>query len=301
MTNANKATVLILGGAGFIGGYLTNTLSKSGYQVRIPTRNRERAKAHLIVLPNVEVIQTDISNMETFDSLFEGIDIVINCVGILHENQKNDFKKFHTTLVDRVVAGCNSQKVKHLIHLSALKASSSGPSAYLRSKADGESIIQSKLNSTTDKNIIRPSVVFGPGDSFLTMFAELANWLPLIPLAKPNAKFQPVFVGDLVQSILSCVDGIEKRTVIDLCGPKQYELIELVRYATSFSRFNPIIIPLPEWASYAQARVFELIRLKLISTDNLSSMSVDNTCDTPSDGSRKTIESIAPSYLSRAS
>jgi NADH dehydrogenase len=301
MTNAHKTTVLILGGAGFIGGYVTNALSKSGYHVRIPTRNRERSKPHLIILPNVEVIQTDISTMETFDNLFRGVDIVINCVGILHENQKDDFKRFHSTLVDRIVTGCNSQKVKHLIHLSALKASASGPSAYLRSKAEGENIIQSKLNTTTERNIIRPSVVFGAGDSFLTMFAELAHWLPLIPLAKPKAKFQPVFIGDLVQSVLSCVDGTENRTIIDLCGPKQYELIELVRYAASFSRFNTRIIPLPDWASYAQARVFELVRLKLISTDNLSSMSIDNTCDIPSDKSRKTIESIAPSYLSRVS
>ena len=110
MTNAHKTTVLILGGAGFIGGYVTNALSKSGYHVRIPTRNRERSKPHLIILPNVEVIQTDISTMETFDNLFRGVDIVINCVGILHENQKDDFKRFHSTLVDRIVTGCNSQK-----------------------------------------------------------------------------------------------------------------------------------------------------------------------------------------------
>ena len=297
MNSSNETKVLILGGAGFIGGYLASALSKSGYHVRIPTRNRERAKSHLIILPNVEVIQTDIANMENLDTLFRGIDIVINCIGILHENQKNDFTKFHATLVDHIVTSCNSRKIKHLIHLSALKASTEGPSAYLRSKAEGEDIICKKLNSETVRSIIRPSVVFGAGDSFLTMFAELANWLPLIPLAKPKAKFQPIFIGDLVQSVVSCIDGTEKQATIDLCGPKQYELIELVKYAASFSRFNSKIIPLPDWASYAQARAFELLKIKLITTDNLYSMSVDSTCDTPSNNSRKTIESIAPSYL----
>tara|TARA_E500000081_G_scaffold101009_1_gene102177 strand:+ start:406 stop:1311 length:906 start_codon:yes stop_codon:yes gene_type:complete len=301
MNKSNETKVLILGGSGFIGRYLTNALSKSGYHVRIPTRNREHGKSHLIILPNVEVIQTNISTTQNIDRLFQGIDIVINCVGILHENQKNDFQKFHKTLVDRIVNSCNRQQVTHFIHLSALKASTKGPSAYLRSKAEGENIIRKKLNSKSAWNIIRPSVVFGPGDSFLTMFAELANWLPLIPLAKPKAKFQPVFVGDLVQSILDCINGTEKQITIDLCGPKQYELIELVRYAASHSRFKSKIIPLPDWASYAQARAFELLKLKLITTDNLASMSVDSTCDTPSDKSLKTIESIAPSYLSKMS
>ncbi|MDC1311187.1 complex I NDUFA9 subunit family protein [Burkholderiales bacterium] len=297
MNNSNETTVLILGGAGFIGGYLASALSKSGYHVRVPTRNRERAKSQLIILPNVEVIQTDVSNIENLDNLFRGIDVVINCIGILHERQENEFTKFHATLVNRIVTSCNSQKIKHFIHLSALKASTAGPSAYLRSKAEGEDIICKTLNNEVTRNIIRPSVVFGAGDSFLTMFAELANWFPLIPLAKPKAKFQPVFVGDLVQVVMNCIDRTKKQTIIDLCGPKQYELIELVRYAASFGRFDSKVIPLPDWASYAQARAFEFLRLKLITTDNLSSMSVDNTCDMPVDSSRKTIESIAPSYL----
>lgn len=299
MNKSNQTTVLILGGAGFIGGYLTEALSRTGYHVRIPTRNRERAKGGLIILQNVELLQTDISKLESLDQLFIGVDVVINCVGILHETRKGDFKKFHAKFVEKVVASCNNQKVNKLIHLSALKASASAPSAYLRSKAEGEQIIADTLHESTPSHILRPSVVFGDGDSFLSMFTKLANWLPLIPLAKPTAKFQPIFVGDLTQAVMNCINGNEKKSLIELGGPRQYELIELVRYATGFGRLSPRIIPLPDWAAQLQARTLELLGLNLITRDNLASMSVDNTCDAASITSYKTIESIGPSYLSQ--
>ena len=299
MNKSNQTTVLILGGAGFIGGYLTEALSRTGYHVRIPTRNRERAKGGLIILQNVELLQTDISKLESLDQLFIGVDVVINCVGIIHETRKGDFKKFHAKFVEKVVASCNNQKVNKLIHLSALKASASAPSAYLRSKAEGEQIIADTLHESTPSHILRPSVVFGDGDSFLSMFTKLANWLPLIPLAKPTAKFQPIFVGDLTQAVMNCINGNEKKSLIELGGPRQYELIELVRYATGFGRLSPRIIPLPDWAAQLQARTLELLGLNLITRDNLASMSVDNTCDAASITSYKTIESIAPSYLSQ--
>ncbi|MDA0237397.1 MAG: complex I NDUFA9 subunit family protein [Proteobacteria bacterium] len=299
MNKYNQTTVLILGGAGFIGGYLAHALSRAGYQVRIPTRNRERTKGGLIILQNVELLQTDISKLDSLDQLFVGVDIVINCVGILHETRKGDFTKFHARFVEKIVSSCNNKKISKLIHLSALKALVSAPSAYLRSKAEGEKIISETLQKSIVSYILRPSVVFGDGDSFLSMFAKLANWLPLIPLAKPTAKFQPIFVGDVTQAVMNCINGDEKRLLLELCGPRQYELIELVRYATAFGRFSPRIIPLPDWAAQLQVRILELLQLNLITRDNLASMSIDNTCDTAVITAYKTIESIAPSYLSQ--
>lgn len=299
MNKSNQKTVLILGGAGFIGSYLCDALSRAGYKVRIPTRNRERSKGGLIILQNVELIQTDISKIENLEPLFVGVDVVINCLGILHETRKGDFVKFHAKFVEDIVSSCNNQKVSKLIHLSALKSSASAPSAYLRSKAAGEKIIAENLHKSIVSHILQPSVVFGDGDSFLSMFAKLANWLPLIPLAKPGAKFQPIFVGDVTQTVMNCIFGDEKKSLIILCGPRQYALIDLVRYATGFGRLSPVIIPLPNWAAYLQARTFELLQINLITRDNLASMSIDSTCeDVASIASRRTIESIAPSYLS---
>ena len=299
MNKSNQKTVLILGGAGFIGSYLCDALSRAGYKVRIPTRNRERSKGGLIILQNVELIQTDISKIENLEPLFVGVDVVINCLGILHEARKGDFVKFHAKFVEDIVSSCNNQKVSKLIHLSALKSSASAPSAYLRSKAAGEKIIAENLDKSIVSHILQPSVVFGDGDSFLSMFAKLANWLPLIPLAKPGAKFQPIFVGDVTQTVMNCIFGDEKKSLIILCGPRQYALIDLVRYATGFGRLSPVIIPLPNWAAYLQARTFELLQINLITRDNLASMSIDSTCeDVASIASRRTIESIAPSYLS---
>ncbi len=297
MHKNTQKTVLILGGAGFVGRYLTEALSTAGFRIRIPTRNRERVKGAFIVLPNVELLQTDITNLENLDSLIKGVDIVVNCLGILHEGEKNDFFKFHEQLVEQIVSSCNKGQVNRFIHISALKCSSSAPSAYLRSKAAGENVITRKLSASTTRHILRPSIIFGNGDSFLTMFAELSKWLPVIPLAMPRAKFQPIFIGDLVQLIMRCVNGSEHRQLIEACGPKQYELIELVNYASTFGRLRPMVVPIPDWAAYLQAITFEALKLNLITRDNLASMSLDNTTDSTDDAFQTSIESIAPTYL----
>ena len=214
-------------------------------------------------------------------------------------NNSNDFFKFHEQLVEQIVSSCNRGKVNRFIHISALKCSSSAPSAYLRSKAAGENVITRKLNAPTAQHILRPSVIFGNGDSFLTMFAELSKWLPFIPLAMPKAKFQPIFVGDLVQLIMRCVNGSEHRQLIEVCGPKQYELIELVNYASTFGRLRPIVLPIPNWAAHLQAMTFEALNLNLITRDNLASMSLDNTTDLTDGAFQTSIESIAPTYLGK--
>tara|TARA_Y100000385_G_scaffold278321_1_gene326444 strand:- start:136 stop:1107 length:972 start_codon:yes stop_codon:yes gene_type:complete len=299
MNKKTQKTVLILGGSGFVGRYLTEALSTAGFRIRIPTRNRERVKGAFIVLPNVELLQTNITKLENLDSLIKGVDIVVNCIGILHESEKNDFFKFHEQLVEQIVSSCNRGKVNRFIHISALKCSSSAPSAYLRSKAAGEHMITSKLNTSTAQHILRPSVIFGNGDSFLTMFAELSKWLPFIPLAMPKAKFQPIFIGDLIQLIMRCVNGSEHRQLIEVCGPKQYELIELVNYASTFGRLRPIVLPIPNWAAYLQAMTFEALNLNLITRDNLASMSLDNTTDSTDGAFQTSIESIAPTYLGK--
>lgn len=302
MVTKHHPKILIIGGSGFLGKHLISTLSKSGYQLRIPTRNRERAKGHIIIIPDTELIQFDLGKNLEFGELFRGIDIVINCLGILHKIKKNDFDRFHIDLVRKIVNYCNKFNVERLIHVSALKASTSAASEYLRSKAHGESVIQRELSEDIKSHILRPSVIFGEDDSFLSMFKKLGDILPVIPLAMPCAKFQPVYVKDVVRCISNCIEGIEPRQEIDLCGPKQYELIELVRYATKFSRYPTVILKLPNLIAFAQAYIFEILKIRLLTRDNLYSMRVDSVGDVSicAEDSRalRAMEEIGPKYLS---
>jgi uncharacterized protein YbjT (DUF2867 family) len=193
--------ILVLGGSGFIGRYIVNQLVARGCRVVVPARRRDHAK-HLIMLPTCEVVQADIHDDAALDRLLSGQHAVINLVGIL-QGSEAQFERAHHALAQRVVAACARLKVARLLHMSALGADAKGPSMYQRSKGRGEAAVRaSKLHWT----VFQPSVVFGVEDRFLNLFAKLAAFAPVLPLAGAEARFQPVWVEDVAQALLRCLE-----------------------------------------------------------------------------------------------
>lgn len=279
--------VCVLGGGGFVGHHLIGLLAARGLYVRVPTRRREDAK-DLIVLPGVEVIETDIHDPDSLRSLLAGMDAVVNLVGILHETAPGDgdslksrrgsFHHAHVALPDKVVQACRAAGVKRLLHMSALGADSNSRSAYQRSKAEGEALVLKAAD--LDVTVFRPSVIFGPGDSFLTMFAQLLKLAPVVPLAGASARFQPVFVGDVARAFADALDKPESfRLAYNLCGPKVYTLAELVRLTARALGMTRFVLPLGNTASYWFARMMELKPgAKIMTRDNHYAMLTDNVC-----------------------
>ena len=296
------ARLCILGGSGFIGRHLCERLSGAGHTLVVPTRRRERAK-HLIMLPTVDVVETDIHRDGELERLFRGADGVINLVGVLHSSRGNpygkEFAKVHVELPRKIVAACATAGVPRLLHMSALKAAPDAPSAYLRSKGDGEAIViqaRGRLAAT----IFRPSVVFGPEDRFLNTFAALQAKLPVMVLACAQAKFQPVFVGDVTAAMVAALDRPESfGRAYDLAGPQVYTLRELVEYAGAASGHPRPVLELDDRMSYVQARILELAPGKLMTADQYYSMRVDSTSSAPLpfDIAPTSLESVAPTYL----
>jgi len=290
--------ILVLGGSGFVGRHLVNRLVGAGWQVVVPTRQRERAK-HLILLPTVDVLEADVHDPLALAQLAAGKDAAVNLVGILNESRRGDFERAHIELPGKLIAACRAAGVARLLHMSALHADAAGPSRYLRSKGEAEALVaQAGLAST----IFRPSVIFGREDSFLNLFARLERRLPVIALACSGARFQPVYVGDVANAFLrSLGDDRTHRKRYALCGPKVYTLRELVAYVGELSGHRRPIVPLGAALGTLQARVLELLPGKLMSRDNLASMQVDSVCDGAFPalfGSPPTaLEAIAPQYL----
>jgi len=261
----------------------------------VPSRHRERAK-HLILLPTVDVVETDVLGPGVLARLAAGKQAVINLVGILH----GDFQRAHVELPQGVVNACRTAGVKRLLHMSALGASRDAPSEYLRSKAMGEAAVLAA--SDLEVTVFRPSVVFGPEDRFLNLFAQLSRFLPVLALACPGAQFQPVYVGDVAQVMAAALG--EKETFgrrFDLCGPRRYTLRELMDYVCAVTGRHRMVVGLPQWASLAQAWLLEHLPGKLMTRDNVRSMEVPNVC---TDASAvvpglvpQALEAIAPSYL----
>jgi NADH dehydrogenase len=287
------SNILIVGGTGFVGSAIARRLAAQGHVLRLATRRRDRAK-HLTMLPTAEVVEADVHDPATLDKLMRGQDAVVSMAGIL----RGDFTRVHAELPRKIATAAKAAGVRRIVHLSSLGAAEDAPSAYYRSKAAGEAALQASGLQVT---IVRPSVVFGEGDSFLSMFARLQRCLPVLPLACPQARMQPVWVEDVAQTIVLCLERPESAgQVYELGGPRVYTLRELVEYVGIVSGRRAAIVGLPDGLAWLQACAMEIVGGPL-TRDNLLSMKKPNICaeapSLPFGLQASALEAIAPEYV----
>jgi len=304
------ARVLLIGGAGFIGSQIAARLGAANRRILVPTRRYERAR-HLLPLPTVEVVEADVNDDAQPRRLASGVDAVINLVGILHGRRGSpwgpEFEAAHVRLPARIAAACADAGVRRLLHMSALGVQAGGeqslPSMYLRSKAAGERAVREA--GALDCTIFRPSVVFGPHDSFLNLFARLQAWLPVMALGRADARFQPVFVGDVAQAFANALDAPSTHgRCYELAGPDVLTLRELVALAGRLAGHPRPVLALPDALGRLQAAALEFAPgPTLMSRDNFDSMEIANVASGPIAaelGVEPTpLAAVAPSYLLR--
>ena len=273
-------TIVVLGGTGFLGTRLVARMIKDGHQVTVLSRDRERHK-HLLVLPGLALENCDVYQEPQLSERFRGKDVVINLIGVRNERGfgGGGFRRAHTELTQHVLLAARSAGVTRLLQVSALKASPEAPSHYLRSKGEAEKLIRDQ-NTALDWTIFRPSVLFGPGDSFLNRFAGLLAAIPLgFPLARPGAKLQPVWVDDVVDALLSCLHGgASSRQTYELGGPQVYTLREVVSLVSSLTGRRRWIIGLPGFLGSLQGFLMNFVPGRPFSSDNYRTLSVDSVC-----------------------
>jgi NADH dehydrogenase len=232
---------------------------------------------------------------------------VVNLVAILH-GRLADFDRVHVGLPQRLARACRSVGVRRVVHVSALGvggvAGGNEPSNYLRTKAAGEAALGA---ASLDLTLLRPSVMFGAEDRFLNLFAQLQALFPFMPLAGADARFQPVWVEDVAEAIVHCLDdpGTIGQT-IECAGPEVFTLAELVRMAGRWSGNERPVVPLPMALGRLQALAMELLPgPPLMSRDNLDSMRLPNVVSGTLPGlaslgiAPRAVGAVAPGYLGR--
>jgi NADH dehydrogenase len=303
------ARVLVLGGSGFVGRALCERLHRAGAQVTVPTRNKAGSARALWPLPRVQLVVADVHAPGTLAQLLPGHDAVVNLVAILHGNER-EFQRVHVDLPRQLAEACAQTGVRRVLHVSALGASAQAPSLYQRSKAAGEAVLQqAQPTGALALTVLRPSVIFGPEDRFLNLFANLQRLLPVMPLAGADARLQPVAVNDVADALLRCLrDPATAGHTFEACGPQVYTLRELVRLAGQYAgirqgRGRPII-GLPNALGYLQALALEMLPGRtLMSRDNLRSLAVDNVASGELPGLEDlgirpaSVASLGPNYL----
>ena len=300
--------VLILGGTGFVGSHVCQKLALLPLRITLPTRRPENAK-HLQSLPTVDVLQADVHDEAALARLLAGHDAVVNLVAILHGTEAA-FNRVHVELPQKLARACQTAGVRRVVHVSALGAALDAPSMYQRSKARGEQVLNASMQAgALDLTLLRPSVIFGAEDKFLNVFAKLQQIFPIIPLAGADTRFQPVWVDDVAQAIVQCLqDPQTAGQTFDLCGPAVMTLRQLVEFSGKASGIRHgqgrPVFGLPLALGRLQAALMSLAPGEpLMSRDNLDSMAVDNITDGRLPGlaalgiTPASVEAVASVYL----
>lgn len=295
--------IAIIGGTGFIGGNLACELARTRRRIRVITRRRERDR-RLLVLPTLELVEADVHSSASLSAALAGCDAVVNMSGVLHTRARpgESFTDVHAALPRKIAEAARFNRIQRVLHMSAVGASADAPSEYLRSKAAGEDALHAEAGGLRITSF-RPSVVFGPQDSFLNLFARLLALSPgIFPLACAHARFAPVYVGDVVAAFIRALDDdTSAGQRYELCGPRIYTLEQLVAYTAQVLGLKRRIIALPDALSRLQARVLGILPGAPFTMDNYRSMQVDSVCS--HDGfarlglAPRSLESIVPGYL----
>ena len=295
--------VTIFGGSGFVGTTLVEHLAKSGHRIRVAVR-RPNSAMHVKPLGDVgqiQVVQANLRNPESVHAAIQGADAVVNLVGILHESGGQKFKAVHGAGAESVARLCAELGVKTLVHMSALGADEESPAFYAQSKALGEKGVKQAFPEAT---ILRPSVIFGAGDGLFNKFAQAISIFPVMPVFSGDTKFQPVYVGDVVDVIIKALAGGDMQgKTYELGGVDTFTLRELMQLTAKETMRKPWFVDIPAFAAPFKVFFLGLLPNPPITLDQLRMLQSDNVVSKGSKGlsdlgiTPTPVETVLPTYL----
>lgn len=238
--------VTVFGGSGFVGRHIVRALVKRGYRVRVAVRRPDLAGflQPIGTVGQIHAVQANLRYPASVAAAVKGADAVINLVGIMQEQGRQSFSAVQANGARAVAQACAAAGISRLVHVSALGSDAESKSAYARTKAEGEAVVFAAVPGAV---VLRPSVMFGPEDTFFNRFASMARMLPVLPLVGDGAtKFQPAFVGDVAEVAARAVDGtIAGARVYELGGPEVLSLRQILEEVCSVTGRKRLLAPLP--------------------------------------------------------
>lgn len=242
----NDKLITLIGGGGFLGRYIAQALLEQGARVRIAQRD---PKSALFLKPlgglgQMQFVAADVRKPDSIARAIQGSDGVVNLVAIL----KGDFQAFQVDGARHVAEAAAAAGVGALVHVSAIGADSASPSAYGRSKGDGEAAVRAAFPGAT---VVRPSIVFGREDQFVNRFAAMIASAPVMPVVRGVTKFQPVYVGDVAKAVVAALATPAQfgGQTYELGGPDILSMRGLIDWIAARTGQHPMIIDLPDGIS----------------------------------------------------
>lgn len=270
----SEMIVTVFGATGFLGGAVTARLLDAGMNVRVAVRHPERFR---LDAPNARVAQvkTDVRDPASVAAAVEGAKAVVNAVGLYMESGAETFDAIHVQGARTVAEQAARSGVEKLVHVSGIGANTQSASKYVRARANGERVVRERFAGAA---ILRPSVLFGPGDAFLNTIDAITRAAPVFPLfGWGETRMQPVFVGDVADAVFRCIDGDAARgRICEIGGPRVYSYRQVVKLVLRFRRRKRLLLPVPFAIWSAQAKLLSLLPSPPLSEDQVVLMRDDN-------------------------
>jgi NADH dehydrogenase len=297
--------VTVFGGSGFLGRHTVRALARAGWRIKVATRHPSRAffLRPLGTVGQIDFVKCDVSDAESVAMALAGSAAAINLTGILFEKGQS-FEDVQAEGATNIAQAAAAAGLGALVHVSAIGADADSPASYAVTKAQGERGVREAF---PDAVILRPSIIFGPEDGFFNKFAEMARFSPALPLVGGGkTRFQPVFVGDVAQAIVTALTSAQARgRTFELGGPSVYSFKELLQLILRETGRKRALIPLPFGLASFQAIFLQLLPNPLLTTDQVRLLKTDNIVSPTAAGladlgiTPTSVEAVIPSYLWR--
>lgn len=306
----SERLITLIGGSGFVGRHVARALARRGYRVRVACRRPDLA-GHVQPLGapgQVMPVQANVRYPASLAAVCDGAFAVVNLTGVLHSSGAQSFEAVHAFGAEASARAAKAARARLFIQMSALGVSSDSSSDYAKTKAQGEMRARASFPGAI---IIRPSIIFGPEDSFFNRFAALSRFAPALPLiGGGETKFAPVFVGDVAEAIARLIDrGDADGKTYELGGPQELTFKQLMQFTLDTVGRQRLLVPVPWAIAKIQAMILGLLPRPPLTTDQVELLKTNNVVSEKARNDRRTleglgitpsgIEAIVPSYLYR--
>lgn len=300
-----RKVATVFGGSGFVGRYVVRRLAQEDYVVRVAVTDPAGARFLQTQgrVGQIVPLAASVADAGAVDRAVAGADLVVNLVGILHERRAGDFRRLQAEGAGTVARLAAEAGAERLVHVSAIGADPASPSAYGRSKGEGEAAVRAAFPQAV---ILRPSILFGPEDQFFNRFAGMARLLPVMPVVAGETRLQPVYVGDVAEAVLAAAmrEDAPGRTY-ELGGPRVMRFRDLQRLVLDVIGYRRRLWDMPMGLARLQARLGELLPTPPLTRDQLLMLGQDNVVAAGAPGLAelgvmpKSVEAVVPAYLAR--
>ena len=298
-----KALVTVFGGTGYLGRHVVARLLEDGVRVRVAVRRPEAASdLERDAGGRLEAVRADVRDEKSVAAAVQGARRVVNAVGLYLQRGRETFAAVHVDGARRVAEQAAGAGVERLVHISGIGADPGSDSAYVRARAGGETTVRAAFAKAT---VLRPSVLFGPGDAFFNTLAAIARLSPVVPLfGHGETRLQPVFVGDVAEAVAKVLNGRRPAAPLyELGGPRTYTYRNLLKVLLKQLGLNRRLMSVPFVVWEANASLVSILPRPPVTHDQITLMKKDNVVGLGVPGfaalgiEPTAVEQVLPSYI----